>query len=134
MSKPTTDHAPDPEFRSASEDYRFLLDRGYPPEASLTLVGNRYDLPFGQREMLRRSVVSRNIAEDRGKKLLSIEELEGRTLAVDGFNVLITLEGVLEGRPLVLADDGVVRDIARLSSAYRPLRATRKVSPAGRST
>ncbi len=65
-------------------------------------------------------MVSSEAAASRKSKLRFLNELAGGTLAIDGFNVLITLEEILRGSPLVLADDGVVRDISGLSSAYRP--------------
>jgi hypothetical protein len=43
---------------------------------------------------------------------------------MDGHNVLITLECALRGLPLVLADDGFIRDVAQLSRAFRVSRQT----------
>ncbi|MBU1740041.1 MAG: DUF434 domain-containing protein [Proteobacteria bacterium] len=109
---------------TAAADFRHLLDRGYPRRASLTLVGNRYDLEAEAREILHRGVFAPAEARGRRAKLLAPEKIRGRELAVDAHNVIITVESALLGRPLVLADDGVVRDIARLSSRYRPSQTT----------
>jgi hypothetical protein len=38
---------------------------------------------------------------------------------VDGHNVLITIESALAERPLIAANDGVVRDVAGISHRYR---------------
>ena len=51
--------------------------------------------------------------------MISIAEIQNKDLAIDGHNVLITLEAGLSGRPLVLADDGFVRDISGLSGNFK---------------
>lgn len=111
-------------LRVAAADLRWLLNRGYPRQGSLTLVGNRFDLDAEARELLHRGVFAPAEARGRRAKLVTPEQVKGRGLAVDGHNVIITVESALLGRPLVLADDGVVRDIARLSARYRPSRTT----------
>ena len=40
-------------------------------------------------------------------------------LVVDGHNVQITIESYIEGRPLLKANDGALRDLAGLSYRYR---------------
>jgi len=105
---------------AAAADFRWLLGRAYPRQASLVLVGNRFDLDAEARELLHRGVFAPAEAEARRAKLLAPEQIKGRALAVDGHNVIITVESALLGRPLVRADDGVVRDIARLSARFRP--------------
>jgi hypothetical protein len=107
-------------LRRAAVDFRYLLDRGYPREASLTLVGNRYHLRRTARQLLHRGVFDRVTAANRRNKLRKLQELTDRPLAVDGHNVLITLEAGLRGLPLVAADDGCIRDVAEISRAYRP--------------
>ena len=44
---------------------------------------------------------------------------------VDGYNVLLTLEAALSGGLILLARDGVMRDLAAMSAHYRRLKATR---------
>lgn len=111
-------------LREAAADFRFLLGRGYPAETSLTLVGNRHTLPALERDLLRRSVVAPRVAEARRARLVPLTDLAGKPLAVDGHNQLISLETALRGGPLVAADDGVVRDVARAAAGYRPSEAT----------
>jgi len=110
----------------AASDFRYLLNRGYPRTASLTLVGNRYGLPRATRQLLHRGVFADTVAQARRAKLHLLSALAGQSLALDGHNVLITLESALLGRPLVAADDGFVRDVAQLSRAYRDSPATHK--------
>lgn len=104
----------------AARDFRFLLSRGYPRQAALTLVGNRYNLAGEARQILHRGVFSPAATAARRGKLCPVAQLAGRPLAVDGHNVIITLECAHQGLPLVAADDGFIRDIGRLSRSYRP--------------
>lgn len=113
-------------LRAAAADFRYLLDRGYPREASLTLVGNRYGLNRSGRQLLHRGVCPRELARARRAKLRRLKDLSGQPLALDGHNVLITLESALRGLPLVAADDGFIRDVAEISRAYRGSAATRR--------
>jgi hypothetical protein len=115
-----------PLLLQAAADFRYLLNRGYPRQASLTLVGNRYDLPRTARQILHRGVFAAELAQARRAKLRPLAALAGAPLAVDGHNVLITLESALLGRVLVVADDGFLRDVAQLSRAYRDSPATRQ--------
>jgi hypothetical protein len=103
----------------ASEDFRYLLNGGYPRKASLQLVGNRYHLSSDQRHLLHRGVFSDGDSESRRKRKLPIGRIRNKDLAIDGYNVIITIEACLSGRPLVLGDDGFVRDISGLSGNFK---------------
>ncbi len=46
------------DLQEAAEDFRYLLNRGYPRKATLELVGNRYGLTFDERHLLHRGVFS----------------------------------------------------------------------------
>jgi hypothetical protein len=113
-------------LQQAAADMRYLLNRGYPRAASLNLVGNRYALPRKDRQILHRGVFADDVAQARRAKIRSLSQLAGQSLALDGHNVLITLESALMGRALVAADDGFIRDVAELSGAYRHSPATRR--------
>ena len=113
-------------LQQAAADFRYLLNRGYPREQSLSLVGNRYDLPRIARQLLHRGVFAGSVAQARRAKLQPLCNLAGQPLAIDGHNVLITLESALQGRPLVAADDGFIRDVSQLSRAYRDSPVTRE--------
>lgn len=51
--------------------------------------------------------------------------MAGRTLIVDGFNVLLTLEAALSGGVLLLARDTTLRDLSSLDRHYRQTETTR---------
>ena len=89
-------------------------------------MGNRYALPREARQILHRGVFADDVASARRAKLQPLSQLAGQPLALDGHNVLITLESALTGRVLVAADDGFIRDVAQLSGAYRDSPATRR--------
>ena len=123
--------APDPligpeAFRAAAEDFRYLLDRGYPRKPCLDLVGNRHQLTSEQRNLLHRGVFPERDSRSRKKKKLPFSRVSGENLAIDGYNVLITIEAGLCGSPLVLADDGFIRDISGLSGNFRKTARTEK--------
>ena len=114
------------ELWEASEDLRLLLNRGYPKDASLQLVGNRYNLDSDARHLLRRGVFPHDLAEERSAKQVSVKRLKGAGLAVDGHNCLITLESALKNKPLLLADDDFIRDISGVSGGYRQSKETKE--------
>lgn len=107
------------ELQKAAEDFRYLLNRGYPRKASLDLVGNRYQLFSDQRHLLHRGIFSDRDSRSRRKKKISVERIQGKELAIDGYNVIITIEAGLSDRPLIFGDDGFIRDISGLSSSFK---------------
>jgi hypothetical protein len=113
-------------IQKSAEDFRYLLNRGYPRKAALELVGNRYALTFDERHLLHRGVFSDSDSKSRRKKIIPVTDIKNKDLAVDGHNILITIEAALSGRPLVLADDGFVRDISGLSGSFKQSKTTEK--------
>jgi len=111
----------------AAADFRYLLARAYPRQAALALVGNRYHLDHAARQILHRGVFAPEVAAARRAKLRRLRDLAGQGLAVDGHNVLITLECAGRGLPLVAADDGFIRDVGQVSRAFRPSPETDRV-------
>ncbi|NWF91314.1 MAG: DUF434 domain-containing protein [Syntrophaceae bacterium] len=107
------------DLQKAAEDFRYLLNRGYPRRAALELVGNRYQLTSDHRHLLHRGVFSDPDSASRREKIVPAKRIQGKDLVIDGYNVIITIEAGLSARPLVLADDGVIRDISGLSGNFR---------------
>lgn len=112
----------------AAADARYLLSRQYPRERVLRVVGDRWDLNAVERHLLRRGVFAPAQAKARRERLLSLEDCQGKVVGIDGHNVLITLETALSGGRLILADDGIVRDIAGQGGNYRPGKATHEAA------
>ena len=113
--------APDAEatLRLACIDLAWLLSRGYAPNASLSLVGDRFALRRRQRDAVRRSTCSDAARDARASRRLAPEDIVGRRVLIDGFNLLITLETALDGGVLLEGRDGCVRDLASLHGTYR---------------
>jgi len=113
-------------LRPAAVDFRFLLSRSYPRKSALNFVGNRYQLDFVERNVLYRGVFSREISRKRRSITVRIGELQGERLVIDGYNCIITLENAMKGTPVVLADDGFVRDTGLVFRRFRASERTRK--------
>lgn len=114
-----------PALRRAVADLCWLHTRGYPPKAALKLVGDRYALRDRQRRALQRCAAGDEECERRNRSRIEPEELAGRDVVVDGYNVLLTLEAALSGGVLLLARDGALRDLAAMSAHYRRVHTTR---------
>lgn len=114
-----------PPLRRGVADLSWLKGRGYPPKAALKLVGDRYALRDRQRRALQRCAASEDECRLRAERAVSVADLVEKTVIVDGYNVILTLEAALSGGLLLLARDGVLRDLASLSFHYRKLEVTR---------
>lgn len=97
-------------FKQAMQDYIFLLNKKYPEKSIHELVSTRYALNHFERSMLYRGITTKEKAENRRSRLITIEQLDTRTLHVDLFNVLFTVAAYLRGFPVYYSNDGLVRD------------------------
>ena len=113
-------------LQMAAEDFRYLLNRGYPRKTTLELVGNRYQLTADLRHLLHRGVFADSDSRRRREKKVSAKDIFNKNLAIDGHNVLITIEAGLSGRPLILGDDYFIRDISGLSGSFKKTEVTEK--------
>lgn len=109
----------------AAADFFFLQNRLYPRKASLEWVGNRHGLTALQRALLHRGVFSQGHALRRRAKRSMGSDWKGQWIVVDGHNVQITMESAALGRPILMANDGVLRDVAGESARFRLSEATR---------
>ena len=103
----------------AVRDLRFLLNQGYPRDSAVTFVANHYRLKLNERHLLARCVFSRAEVVSHQAKAVSGAKVRGKRLGVDGYNVLITTESILAGKPVVRCDDGFVRDLRAIFGKYR---------------
>jgi hypothetical protein len=97
-------------FADAALDIRYLLDRGYPKESTVRLVCAHYRLDEIQKHLLTRSVLAKAVSEKRRKKFLLCNKIKEETIVIDGYNILIGMESILEKKAFI-CDDGVIRDI-----------------------
>jgi len=108
-----------PTLRTAVADLSWLLGRGYADGAALSLVGDRFQLTARQRQAVARSSCSDASLEQRAATRITASDLRGAVVAVDGFNVLITVEVALSGGVLLRGRDGCIRDLAAVHGSYR---------------
>jgi hypothetical protein len=101
-------------LRQAVCDLSWLLKRHYSPHASLKLVGNRYQLTERERLAI---IHAAGDGEPRSAPT-AFEALQGRSLCIDGFNLLITLETALGGGIILIGTDNCYRDIANIHGSY----------------
>lgn len=112
-------------LRLAVADLSWLRSRAYSPKASLKIVGDRYGLRDRQRKAVQRCAAGDADCAARERTRMEVTELHGQTLAVDGFNVLLSIEAALSGGVLLLGRDGTLRDLAAMSSHFRRVHTTR---------
>jgi hypothetical protein len=102
----------------AAVDIRYLLDRGYPHGGAVAFVCNHYRLNDEARFLLSRAVLSRSVAEKRRGKFLPCGEIKGNKVVIDGYNIVIGMESVLN-KEAFLCDDDVIRDIKGIFRNYK---------------
>ncbi|MHC4143409.1 MAG: DUF434 domain-containing protein [Planctomycetota bacterium] len=106
------------DLRFAIADFSLLLTKGYAEKSSLKLVGDRFSLTERQRMAVMRSACSDQQLASRSLRLVELNDLAGRCVAVDGYNVLITVEAAISG------GDGCYRDLASIHGTYRKVTET----------
>ncbi|MBN2132459.1 MAG: DUF434 domain-containing protein, partial [Sedimentisphaerales bacterium] len=111
-------------LRAALADFSLLLTKGYADKSALKLVGDRFSLTQRQRLAVMRSACSDQQMEARRKCCLDVERLAGRPLAIDGYNLLITVEAAMSGGFLFRGRDGCFRDLASIHGTYRKVEET----------
>ena len=82
-------------LKTASRHVLFLINEGYDLKQSITFVGNHYLLSERQRLAIMRSVATKEQLEKRKTSQLVFHQLSDRTVWIDGFNTIITLEVML---------------------------------------
>jgi len=110
-------------LKDAYSDLKYLLNRGYRKSHALKFVADHYRLSLDDRYLLARCTFPDDWISGVREKLVS--SLDGGTLAVDGFNVLITIESVLDGEAIE-CEDGLLRDV-KYQGRYRMSGRTERV-------
>ena len=113
-----------PVLRDAVADLSWLQTRGYADKGALKLVGDRFSLTERQRLAVMRSACSDQQFSSRQSRLVSIEQLRGSSLAIDGYNLLITVEAALSEGLLFRGRDRSFRDLASIHGTYRKVEET----------
>lgn len=113
-----------PRLREAVADFSLLLTKGYAAKSSLKLVGDRFSLTQRQRLAVMRSSCSDQQRQSRSARRVPVGALAGRPLAIDGYNLLITIEAALSGGLIFRGRDGGFRDLASIHGTYRKVEET----------
>jgi len=112
------------DLRAAVSDLSWLLSRGYAQPSALKIVGDRYNLESRQRMAVMRCACTDRQLADRTARRVGLHTLAGKNLAIDGYNVLTTIEVALGGGVVLAARDGCYRDIASIHGTYRKVEET----------
>jgi hypothetical protein len=113
-----------PRLQQSVSDLSWLLTRHYALPSALKLVGDRYGLEQRQRLAVARAACSDTARISRQSRRVDATALHGASLAIDGFNVLLTIEAALSGGILLRCRDGCLRDMASVHGTYRQVRET----------
>lgn len=104
-------------LQNAGEELLFLLNRGYNIKGASTFIGNHYLLSERQRLALMRGISRSEDVINRKSKEVT-DSLSGKTVNIDGFNTIITLEVALSNSLIIKSMDGTIRDLAGLRGTY----------------
>lgn len=113
-----------PGLQAALADFCLLLTKGYADNSALKLVGDHFALTQRQRLALMRAACSDRQQQGRLARQVKTVDLAGQSLAIDGYNLLITIEAALSGAFLFRGRDGCLRDLAGIHGTYRKVEET----------
>ncbi len=113
-----------PRLREAVADFSLLLTKGYADKSALKLVGDHFSLTQRQRLAVMRSSCSDQQLQSRLARRAPLDTLPGRPIAIDGYNLLITIEAALSGGLIFQGRDGCFRDLASIHGTYRKVEET----------
>ncbi len=111
-------------FFEALEDLSYLFSRGYGDKSSLQIVGNRYRLNSRQQKALLGMSASKESVKMRKAKEVAFFDMKGKTVDIDGFNLLIILESALSGAYVFKGLDGAYRDVSGVHGGYKKVSRT----------
>ncbi len=112
------------DLRAALIDFSLLLTKGYSQKSALKLVGDRFSLTQRQRLAIMRSACSDQQLKSRREREVKIADLANQSIAIDGYNVLITVEAAMSGGVILMGRDGCFRDLASVHGTYRKVTET----------
>ncbi len=111
-------------LRAAVADFSMLLTKGYAEKSALALVGDRFSLTQRQRLAVMRSACSDQQLQSRLERRMPVEALADQPIAIDGYNLLITIEAAMSGGLIFKGRDGCFRDLASIHGTYRKVEET----------
>jgi hypothetical protein len=109
-------------LQHAVRDLSWLLTRGYGGASALKLVADRFQLVDRQRTAVMRCACSDQSLEERQQR--RTDPPNGQSVAIDGFNLITTIEAALSGGVLIRGRDDCLRDMASMHGTYRRVEET----------
>lgn len=113
-----------PTLIEATSELSWLLSRGYSIKSSAKLVGDRHGLTDRQRLAVSRAACSDEQKKHREESRLALGAARSERLAIDGFNLIITIEAAIGGGVLMVCRDGCLRDLSSVHGSYRSVAET----------
>ncbi len=113
-----------PELCEAVHDLSWLLTRGYASASGIKIVGDRYRLDQRQRMAVGRCACSDQALAQRAIARAESDSLNAQVLAIDGYNVLTSIEAALAGGIILEARDSCFRDVASVHGTWRKVHET----------
>ena len=107
------------DLRQATVDFSLLLTKGYAEKGALKLVGDKFSLSQRQRLAVMRCACSQQQLVSRKQREIAIAGVSNQSIAVDGYNVLITIEAAMSGAVVFKGRDGCYKDLASIHGTYR---------------
>ncbi|MFY0674076.1 MAG: DUF434 domain-containing protein [Bacteroidia bacterium] len=111
-------------IKNAVADLSFLLERHYAEKSALQLVGNRYKLNVRQQKAVQGMSASNSDLQIRKSK--ELKNIQGKTIVIDGFNLIIILESALSEAYIFKGLDGCYRDLSCVHGTYKKVKHTHK--------
>ncbi len=112
------------QLQLAVGDFSLLLTKGYAEKSALKLVGDKFSLTQRQRLAVMRSACSDEQLTRRKEHQIEIADIPGKAIAIDGYNVLITIEAAMSGALIFQGRDGCFKDLASIHGTYRKVSET----------
>lgn len=101
----------DERINEAAIDFKYLIERGYTRNVALKIVANRYGLDRDGQMAIYRSIYPQHVSHSIFRKKAGRSDIRSMKLAIDWYNVLITVDSGVHSDALYLGTDGFIRDI-----------------------
>jgi hypothetical protein len=108
------------DLKEASRYLLMLASMGFSRDQSLRIVSEKFSLRKEDILLLKRVIRWPDESLRNALKKIPPFLAGGRSISVDGLNVLVTVEEILSGKPVYLSTDGFIRDARAAYSSYRP--------------
>ncbi len=112
------------DIKAASADMCLLLTKGYSENAVLKLIGDHFNLTTRQRLAVLRASCSDRQRFIRERSHVRPHLISEQNIAIDGYNLLITIEATMAGGYIFIGHDGCYRDLASVHGTYRTVEET----------